>query len=44
MKKFAFVLAALAAIAFALPVATAEAGGMYHHHHYHHHHHHDMHR
>jgi hypothetical protein len=38
MKKIAFVLAALAAIAFALPV-TAEAGGMHHHHHHHHHHH-----
>jgi hypothetical protein len=39
MKKIAFVLAALAAIVFALPVATAEAGGMDHHYHHHHHHH-----
>jgi hypothetical protein len=36
MKKIAFVLAVLAATAFALPVATAEAG-MFHHHHHHHH-------
>jgi hypothetical protein len=39
MKKIAFVLAVLAATAFALPVATADAGGMDHHHRHHHHHH-----
>jgi hypothetical protein len=39
MKKIAFVLAAMAAIAFALPVTTAQAGGMHHHQHHHHHHH-----
>jgi hypothetical protein len=44
MKKIGFVLAALAAIAFALPVTTADAKEMmhehhHHHHHYHHHHH-----
>ena len=39
MKKIAFVLAALAAIAFALPVTTADAKEMKHHHHHHHHHH-----
>jgi hypothetical protein len=38
MKKIAFVLAALAAIAFALPVATVNAKEMKHHHHHHHHH------
>jgi hypothetical protein len=38
MKKFAFVLAALAAVAFAMPVTTASAGMMHHHHHHHHHH------
>lgn len=43
MKKFSFVLAALAAIAFAIPsVASAEdakpmAKPMHHHHHHHHH-------
>jgi hypothetical protein len=36
MKKIALVLAALAAMAFAMP--TANAGGMRHHHHHHHHH------
>jgi len=39
MKKIAFVLAALAAIAFALPVTSADAKGMMKHHHRHHHHH-----
>jgi hypothetical protein len=39
MKKIAFVLAALAAIAFALPVTSADAKGMMKHHHHHHHHH-----
>jgi hypothetical protein len=39
MRKIAFVLAALAAVAFAVPVATAQAGGYHHHHHHHHHHH-----
>jgi hypothetical protein len=38
MKKIAFVLAALAAIAFALPVTTVNAKEMKHHHHHHHHH------
>jgi len=38
MKKIAFVLAALAAIAFALPVTSADAKGMKHKHHHHHHH------
>jgi hypothetical protein len=38
MKKIAFVLAALAAIAFAMPVTSADAKGMKHHHHHHHHH------
>jgi hypothetical protein len=48
MKKIAFVLAALAAIAFALPVTSADAKGMkYKHHHHmkkshHHYHHHYM--
>jgi hypothetical protein len=48
MKKIAFVLAALAAIAFALPVTSADAKGMkYEHHHHmkkshHHYHHHYM--
>jgi hypothetical protein len=37
MKKFAFVLAALAAIAFTLPVTSANAGMRHHHHHHHHH-------
>jgi Na+/proline symporter len=37
MKKIGFVLAVLAATAFALPVATAEAGILFHHHHHHHH-------
>ena len=39
MKKIAFVLAALAAIAFALPVTSADAKGMKYKHHHHHHHH-----
>ena len=39
MKKIAFVLAALAAIAFALPVTSADAKGMMKHKHHHHHHH-----
>jgi hypothetical protein len=39
MKKLCFVLAALAAVAFALP-SVASAEGMYHHHHHHHYHHH----
>jgi len=38
MKKITFVLAALAAISFALPMTSASAGGMHHHHHHHHHH------
>ncbi len=38
MKKISFVLAALAAIAFALPATTASAKGMKKHHHHHHHH------
>jgi Spy/CpxP family protein refolding chaperone len=44
MKSFSYVLAALAAIAFALPsIANAEdakpmAKPMHHHHHHHHHH------
>jgi hypothetical protein len=42
MKKIAFVLAALAAIAFALPVTTADAKEMMKHKHHHHHHHHMM--
>jgi hypothetical protein len=48
MKGFSYVLAALAAIAFALPsIASAEdakptAMPMKHHHHHHHHHHHAM--
>ncbi len=37
MKKIAFVLAALAAISFALPVTSASAKGRHHHHHHHHH-------
>lgn len=37
MKKIAFVLAALAAIAFALPATTASAKEMKHKHHHHHH-------
>jgi Spy/CpxP family protein refolding chaperone len=46
MKTFSYILAALAAIAFAIPsIASAEdakpmATPMEHHHHYHHHHHH----
>jgi hypothetical protein len=45
MKNFSYVLAALAAIAFAIPsIASAEDAKpmpmpMKHHHHYHHHHH-----
>jgi len=42
MKKIAFVLAALAAIAFALPVTTVDAKEMMMHKHKHHHHHHHM--
>jgi len=42
MKKIAFVLAALAAIAFALPVTSADAKGMKYKHPKHHHHHHYM--
>ena len=38
MKKIAFVLAALAAIAFALPVTSADAKEMKYKHHHHHHH------
>jgi hypothetical protein len=37
MKKFAFVLAALAAVVFAMPVTSANAGMRHHHHHHHHH-------
>jgi hypothetical protein len=40
MKKFAFVLAALAAMAFSVSaIPNAQAGEMHHHHHHHHHHH-----
>jgi hypothetical protein len=35
MKKLVFVLAALAAVSFALPIASADAG-WHHHHHWHH--------
>ncbi len=42
MKKITFVLAALAAIAFALPVTSADAKGMMMKHKHHHHHHHMM--
>jgi hypothetical protein len=42
MKKIAFVLAALAAIAFALPMTSADAKEMMMHKHKHHHHHHHM--
>jgi hypothetical protein len=39
MKNFSVVLAALAAIAFAMPsVASAKPVHHHHHHHYHHHH------
>jgi hypothetical protein len=38
MKKIAFVLAALSAIAFALPATVASAKEMKHKHHHHHHH------
>ena len=43
MKKCAFVLAALAAIAFSIPSAVANAGEMHHHHHHYHHHYHHHH-
>jgi len=40
MKKFALVLAALAAMAFSVSaIPGAQAGEMHHHHHHHHHHH-----
>ena len=42
MKKIAFVLAALAAIAFAAPMTSADAKGMMMKHKRHHHHHHHM--
>jgi Ni/Co efflux regulator RcnB len=42
MKKIAFVLAALAAIAFAMPVTSADAKEMMMKHKHHHHHHHHM--
>jgi hypothetical protein len=40
MKKFAFALAAIAAIAFAIPSAQAMRPPHHHHHHHHSHHHH----
>jgi hypothetical protein len=42
MKKFAFVLAALAAMAFSVSVIPGAQAGEMHHHHHHHHHHHGM--
>jgi hypothetical protein len=43
MKKFSFVLAAIAAIAFSATAIPSAQAGLFHDHH-HHHHHHDMHR
>jgi hypothetical protein len=40
MKKFAFVLAALAVMAFSVSAIPSAQAGIFHHHHHHHHHHH----
>jgi hypothetical protein len=40
MKKFAFMLAAIAAMAFSVSSIPSAEAGIFHHHHHHHHHHH----